>query len=177
MACNKDTYGSLFYLVTDNFKEIPVEYSQKFKNATFSALKILFDLKEPFSAWDLNQINDFLNDFCKTVSNLWEQSNQNRPTLMKNYKPYFDDYIIFKEEPKYTNFKVPNERPKKRHRAGGARTKLQFSSELEKPGKFPKQMVKDDLSGYIGQGNSLINCNISGLELARVDITSGTREF
>ena len=80
------------------------------------------------------------------------------------------------EEPEYTNFKVPNERPKKRHRAGSARTKL-FSSELEKPGKFPKQMVKDDLSGYIGQGNSLINCNISGLELARVDITSGTREF
>ena len=176
MACNRDTYGSLFYLVTDNFKEIPVEDSEQFKNATFSALKILFDLKEPFSAWHLNQLIEFVNDFCKTVSNFWEQSNRNRPTLMKNYKPYFDCYIIFMEEPEYTNFKVPNERPKKRHRAGSARTKL-FSSELEKPGKFPKQMAKDDLSGYIGQGNSLINCNISGLELARVDITSGTREF
>ena len=75
---------------------------------------------------------------------------------MKNYKPYFDDYIIFKEEPKYTNFKVPNERPKKRHCAGSARTKL-FSSELEKPGKFPKQTVMDDLSGYIGQGNLFLS--------------------
>ena len=50
MACNRNTYGSLFYLVTDNFKEILVEDSQQFKNATFSALKILFDLKEPFNA-------------------------------------------------------------------------------------------------------------------------------
>ena len=49
MACNKDTYGSLFYLVTDNFKEIPVEDSQQFKNATFSALTILFDIKEPIT--------------------------------------------------------------------------------------------------------------------------------
>ena len=162
MACNKDTYGSLFYLVTDNFKEIPVEDSLQFKNATFSALKILFDLKEPFSAWHLSQLIEFVNDFCKTVSNFWEQSNRNRPTLMKKYNAYFDCYIIFMEEPEYTNFKVPNERPKKRHRAGSARTKL-FSSELEKPGKFPKQMVKDDLSGYIGQGNLLINCNISFL--------------
>ena len=81
---------------------------------------------------------------------------------MKKYNAYFDCYIIFMEEPKYTNFKVPNERPKKRPRAGSARNKL-FSSELEKPGKFPKQMVKDDLSGYIGQGNLLINCNISFL--------------
>ena len=99
--------------MTDNFKEIPVEDSQQFKNATFNALKILFDLKEPFSAWDLNQLIEFVNDFCKTVSNFWEQSNRNRPTLMKNYKLYFDCYIIFMEEPKDTNFKVPNERQKK----------------------------------------------------------------
>jgi hypothetical protein len=162
MACNRDTYGSLFYLVTDNFKEIPVEDSQQFKNATFNSLKILFDLKEPFSAWDLNQLIEFVNDFCKTVSNFWEQSNRNRPTLKKNYNPYFDCYIIFMEEPKYADFKVPNERPKKRHRAGSARTKL-FSSELEKPRKFPKQMLKYDIILYILQGNLLINCYISSL--------------
>ena len=102
MACNRDTYGNLFYLVTDKFKDVPVENSQQFKNAAFKALKILLDREEPFSLWDLNQINDFLNDFCKTVGNLWEQSNQNRPTLMKNkdYKFYFDQDIIFRDEPK-----------------------------------------------------------------------------
>ena len=58
---------------------------------------------------------------------------------------------------KSTNFKIPNARPKKRHHAGSVRTKL-FSSDFEKPGKCPKQMVLDDVSGdiiEIGQGNLL----------------------
>ena len=54
MACEKRTNGSLFYLATDGSdikKNVALENSEEFLNASREALYILFDFNEPLSEW------------------------------------------------------------------------------------------------------------------------------
>ena len=85
-------------MVTDNFRDITVEDSEDFKNASFRALEILLNIKGPYTPWDEFRINEILDDFCKTVGQHWEKSYKDRQTLLKSYRVYFGQDIIFKKD-------------------------------------------------------------------------------
>ena len=134
MACARNTYGTLFYMVTDNFKDITVEDSDDFKNASFRALEILLNIKGPYTRWDQNRIDEILDDFCKTVGQHWEKSYKDRQTLLKSYRVYFGQDIIFKKD---------SRRPNKKQRVGRSLTRNEGRSELKKT----TQMMLDEESG------------------------------
>ena len=134
MACERNTYGTLFYMVTDNFKDITVEDSEEFKNASFSALEILLNIKGPYTFWDKKRIDEILDDFCKIVGQHWEKSYKDRQTLLKSYRVYFGQDIIFKKD---------SRRPNKKQRVGRSLTRNESRSELKKT----TQMVLDEESG------------------------------
>ena len=131
MACARNTYGTLFYMVTDNFKHIPVGDSEDFKNASFRALEILLNTKGPYTRWEENRIFEILDDFCMTVGQHWEKSYKDRQTLLKSYRVYFGQDIIFKKD---------SRRPNKKRRS---LTRNEGRSELKKT----TQMVLDEESG------------------------------
>ena len=74
MACEKRTNGSLFYLATDGSdikKNVALENSEEFLNASREALYILFDFNEPLSEWFELQVENFLQEFCLMASQFW----------------------------------------------------------------------------------------------------------